>query len=605
MNRAIHVFLLFFLAFAMSAGGVFGQKVNYSEIIKPFKNDPVFKTQKGAVKPGILQMPYITWAADGVTIHANGGERPNAGSKLGRAAGAPVKLERVDEFDKQLKAYISGDSPFLRGTIGMINLAAEGLTAISPDLAPIVFMQLSWSTGADGFVAKGVNKLSDLKGKTIVVQRTGPHMDLVNVLLQDAGLTLADVTVKYVADITENPDNPVPGINDPAGAFRADSSVDGAAAIYPDILTLTAGGTVGTGAEDSVKGAKPILTTRTASRVIADVYAVRSDWFAANPDRVKSIAKTLLEEQKFFRDHLDNVGKKKSADQAKLREFKQLSRPLAGVFLFDEAAVEDFVMWLGLDSELALFSGNEEFFGNDKSPVGFAAANKRIQSYYVAGGLISSQTLPAAAKFKWFESEAVPVPAVAVKPVFSSAQAVRAAAESSSAGTLFTYTFGFPASMADLAWRDYPDVFNTIHEKVTRYGGAVVQLRGHADNMFHNFVRMKRSRGATTYERKVGGAFKQFPLPQVEEVANAANKLSYSRAFAVKRAYARYLREHHDLSAQEMDLSRFDVKGMGVSDPKHSNPSSPQQRTENMRGELIIIGVESEIPLDFGMEDLR
>ena len=187
MNRAIHASLLFFLAFVMSVGGAFGQKVNYSEISKPFKNDPVFKTQKGAVKPGILQMPFITWAADGVTIHANGGERPNAGSKLGRAAGAPVKLERVDEFDKQLKAYVSGDSPFLRGTIGMINLAAEGLTAISPDLAPIVFMQLSWSTGADGFVAKGVNKLSDLKGKTIVVQRTGPHMDLVNVLLRMRG----------------------------------------------------------------------------------------------------------------------------------------------------------------------------------------------------------------------------------------------------------------------------------------------------------------------------------------------------------------------------------------------------------------------------------
>jgi hypothetical protein len=116
---------------------------------------------------------------------------------------------------------------------------------------------------------------------------------------------------------------------------------------------------------------------------------------------------------------------------------------------------------------------------------------------------------------------------------------------------------------------------------------------------------MKRSRGDTSYERKVGGAFKKFPLPQVEELSNAANKLSYSRAFAVKRAYAQYLREHHGLSAQEMDLSRFDVKGMGVSDPRHTNPSSPQQRTENMRGELIIIGVESEIPLDFGMEDLR
>ena len=78
-------------------------------------------------------------------------------------------------------------------------------------------------------------------------------MDLVFVLIQDAGLKPSDVNVKYVADITLNPDNKTPGINDPAGAFRGDNT---AAAIYPDILTLTAGGNVGTGAEDSVRGSQ-------------------------------------------------------------------------------------------------------------------------------------------------------------------------------------------------------------------------------------------------------------------------------------------------------------------------------------------------------------
>ena len=116
---------------------------------------------------------------------------------------------------------------------------------------------------------------------------------------------------------------------------------------------------------------------------------------------------------------------------------------------------------------------------------------------------------------------------------------------------------------------------------------------------------MKRAKGDTTYKRRVNGAFQTFPLPQAEEILNSANKLSYSRVFSVKRAYAQFLREFHNISSQEMDLSRFDVKGMGVGDPVHRNPKSPQERMANMRGEVIIIGVESELPLEFGMDDLQ
>ena len=50
-------------------------------------------------------------------------------------------------------------------------------------------------------------------------------------------------------------------------------------AISPDALKLTSNGTVGTGAEGSVKGARMLLSTKTASRIIADVYAVRKDYF--------------------------------------------------------------------------------------------------------------------------------------------------------------------------------------------------------------------------------------------------------------------------------------------------------------------------------------
>ena len=60
-------------------------------------------------------------------------------------------------------------------------------------------------------------------------------------------------------------------------------------AIIPDALNLTSGGDSGTGAAGSVKGAKILLSTKTASRVIADVYAVRSDYLEGQPRRGREV----------------------------------------------------------------------------------------------------------------------------------------------------------------------------------------------------------------------------------------------------------------------------------------------------------------------------
>ncbi|MBI4024452.1 MAG: hypothetical protein HY360_05690 [Verrucomicrobia bacterium] len=594
-----------------------GAEVAYVEPVKPYKESPFLqhaKPRKVSLDQKTVNIPLITWAADGVMVSCNGGLDPNPNSKLARSLKLQAKLEVIDDFDKQVANYVAGHSPFLRGTIGMINLAAEALKELDPGLEPVVILQLSWSTGADGFVAKDIQKLTDLKGKTIVVQKNGPHVDLVQVLLQDAGLKPGDVNLKYVSEITFNAAAAKDGkAHDPANALRADPSLAGAACIFPDILTLTAGGKVGTGAEDSVKGARPILTTRTASRVIADVYAVRRVFFEEHKELVTNLVSTWLQEQKLFHDHLENIANKKSSDAGKVAAFKTLCKPLAGIFLQDQAAVNDYILWVGVDSELAGAAANAEFFGSPKNPVGFETTCQRIQSYYSQTGLIRTTTKLASAGFDYgalsgaaAATSAKPAKAP-VKTVFGTAQEARKAAESKDASVLFEYTFKFPATMSELDWRQHKNVFETMHEKVTRYGGAVVQLRGHADNFFYNFVQLKRQKGETTYERRVPGTdrFEPLPLPSTEEVVNSANKLSYSRAFAVKKAYAQYLREALGLTPEEIDLSRFDAKGMGIGDPIHANPVTSEAREANMRGQMMIIAVESEIPIEFGKDDLK
>ncbi len=593
--------------------------VHYVEPAKPYGASPFLKTtRKGAVSAqGTLQIPLITWAADGVTVSANGGLEPNPNSPLARALGRPVKLEVIDDFDQQVQNYVSGKSPFLRGTADMIALVAQALKNVDPNLEPVVILQLSTSTGADGFVAKNLSTLADLKGKTLVTQINGPHLSLIGNMLKDAGLQPGDVQIKFVKQITADPGYKTSApAEDPANAFRRDPSLTGAACISPDILALTAGGTTGTGLEGTVKGARPIFTTKTASSIIFDTYAVRRDFLGEYPEQVEAFREAHLRQQEMFMDELANIKKGRDADKKRVANFKTLCKPLAKIFNQDENAVSDYIIWVGSDSQLAGRAGNAKFF-DDASPVGFRATTTRIQEFFVGLGLIESPMniaynrpalteRSAAGETAATTAKPTPPPTVA-KPAFASTQAVRKAADSAGANVMYRYTFKFPAQVSEIKWSDYPDVFSKINETVSRYGGAVVQLRGNADNFFYNFVQAKQAQGQTTYQRRIAGTdkFETLPLPKPEELLNDANALSYSRAFAVKRAYAAYVRENLHLGADEVDLSRFDVKGMGFGNPVVKNPQTPEQRAENMRGEMVIIAAESEIPAEIGADDLK
>lgn len=588
--------------------------VRYVEPAKPYGASPFLKTtRKGVVSAqGALQIPLLTWAADGVTVSANGGLEPNPNSPLARALGRPVKLEVIDDFDQQVQNYVSGKSPFLRGTADMIALVAQALKTVDPNLEPVVVLQLSTSTGADGFVAKNLGTLADLKGKTLVTQLNGPHLSLIGNLLKDAGLQPGDVQIKFVKQITADPGyKPSAPAEDPANAFRRDPSLTGAACISPDILALTAGGTTGTGLEGTVKGARPIFTTKTASSIIFDTYAVRRDFLGEHPEWVEAFREAHLRQQEMFMDELANVKKGRDADKKRVNNFKTLCKPLAKIFNQDENAVSDYIIWVGSDSQLAGRAGNARFF-DDASPVGFRATTARIQEFFQGLGLIESpvtiaynRPAPGATPGGFDKGKGVTLETP--KPAFASTQAVRKAADSAGANIMYRYTFKFPAQVSEIKWSDYPDVFSKINETVSRYGGAVVQLRGNADNFFYNFVQAKQAQGQTTYQRRVAGTdkFETLPLPKPEELLNDANALSYSRAFAVKRAYAAYVRENLHLGPDEVDLSRFDVKGMGLGNPVVKNPQTPEQRAENMRGEMVIIAAESEIPAEIGADDLK
>jgi len=144
------------------------QAPQYVEPVRPAKN------RVAGVKVGpppsttAVNVPIITWGGDAATLLANGGTSTTPASAFGKA-GLNVKLAKQDDFVVQVRDYIEGRSPFLRGTVGMINTYSELLNA-DARTAPVVVLQLTWSSGGDCLVVRdGINAPADLRGRVYLL----------------------------------------------------------------------------------------------------------------------------------------------------------------------------------------------------------------------------------------------------------------------------------------------------------------------------------------------------------------------------------------------------------------------------------------------------
>ena len=298
-----------------------------SEAISYTSSKPLVEVSKGPVAScgsrAEVRLPIITWGGDIATILANGGVKTKEGS-LFADQGLKFRLVREDNFTKQLNNYLSCRSPYLRGTMGMINMASETASK-SPKSELHVIYQMTWSAGGDALVVKEhIKKPSDLKGKTIALQAYGPHVDYLGKILADAGVRFSDVKIKWLKDLTGTDNSP--------SAALYEKDIDAALVIIPDALALTSNGTVGTGSEDSVKGARILLSTKSANRIISDVYAVRADYLKANKEQVgKFVHALMLAEEK-----LQKIVKAKDSDKA---SYSKIFKTSAKLLLDSEQAI--------------------------------------------------------------------------------------------------------------------------------------------------------------------------------------------------------------------------------------------------------------------------
>src|SRR5262245_625636 len=75
----------------------------------------------GPVKPAAAyDLPFLTWGGDVATFLANGGEKETKSGTLFDKQGIKVNLVNGDDFISQVKAYLEGKTPYLRGTMSQI-----------------------------------------------------------------------------------------------------------------------------------------------------------------------------------------------------------------------------------------------------------------------------------------------------------------------------------------------------------------------------------------------------------------------------------------------------------------------------------------------------
>lgn len=531
----------------------------------------VIRAKVGDVKKAEeILLPVITWGGDMATIAANGASLSTTGESIFGQSGLKFKLVRMDDFKRQVELFMQGESPYLRGTLGMINMASEVLNR-DPRTKPIVVYQMTWSAGGDCLVVKeGIKTVKDLKGKTIALQAYGPHVDYMGTVLKDAGLSVKDVKIVWTKDLT--------GTNQsPAEAFYG-SDVDAAFVIIPDGMMLSSKGKVGTGAEGSVKGARILVSTRTANRIIADVYAVRADYLKANREHVRKFVHGLLVGEQ-------QLGRLFKEKKNRMKEFRKVIGASAKILLDSEQATGDTEALYG-DAEFVGFQGNGKFFGDPNWPRNMENLTGAIQSTLVSVGLLSKIVPVEQAKWDYDKLRAglsgvskIPSPRFKAGEVARVIEKKRAAGELGE-GELFSFEIFFKPNQNTFPAETYADEFDKVAKLASTYGGAVISVEGHSDPM--GYLRKKKEKA---------------PELVLKRIKQAAKNLSMSRATEVRDS----ILNHSKSKGVSLDPSQFTMIGHGITQPKTgicgSDPCPPKTKEDwlsNMRVKFRIIQVEAE-----------
>ena len=286
------------------------------------------------------------WAGWAPIIHANEGFQPKKIWKTADGKEFKVHLILIDNPVEMRDAYASGDLHIGWATVDMLPLFMEGFVNKAGEprdsrIMPRIFQQIDWSNGGDGIVARdSIKKISDLRGKKIVLAQNSPSQYFALSMLVAGGLQPHEVKFSYTNDAFEA-----------AAAFNADKSISACVSWAPDIYNLS-----------EQAGNRMLVNTLTANKLIADVWYARADFANENPDLIEGIVRGIFDSVETLRDQ---------SEQQKAAEYMSQGYPIP----------KDECLGMLGDAHWTNYAENRDFFLNQNNPARFESVWN--QAYYI------------------------------------------------------------------------------------------------------------------------------------------------------------------------------------------------------------------------------
>jgi len=484
----------------------------------------------------VVEFPINVWPGWAPIIVANQGMEPSDQSVFAKKYGFYVRLSIVDDPVKARDLFAAGQSHILWGTLDMIALFAPELVKDTRTV-PVVCQQIDFSGGGDGVVARGeIRSINDLrmingKRKKVVLAQNSPSHYLIMSLLIDAGIDPGDIDFKWAADAPSA-----------AKIFLTDPSFDAFVGWSPDIYNIT----------DKMKGStRLVVTTGTANHLIADVWAVRNDFYRDHPEIVSGLVRGIF-------DGMDSVRKDpKMAARALATAFKLPEEDCGKMIGSDGGIVEG-------DAHLTNYRENAKFFLDPFNPANFEVVWNSASTIYKSLGTIS--TIVPSAKVKAGSilsamSEAYKDVRDLSQPTFRPDALLKLSAEAG-AGQVLTkavmISFEPNKSVLNPEYdTSIPATLEEIGKLAGKFGNAYIIIEGNTD------------------------ASRKGIVPP-----DLVRQLSYDRADAVRRAI---------MDKYKFDPNKFKVVGNGWDNPLPActDPSNPDHNKKNRRVEVKVFPLES------------
>lgn len=255
------------LIVALVVGGVY---FGLTKLKDPSVKDKIkgLNTERGAEsKDGykdVINIGVVTWGGYAGGQYFNKGFEANTASQFYKDYGFKVNFKIIDDFDASRDAFKNGDIDLMWATIDAFPTEVEGLAQYDPQ----VVFQADWSRGGDAVVVqRGINKVSDLKGKKIAVAPMTPSHSFLIWLLEAGDLSVKDVKIVEV-----------PSAIDAADAFKS-NTVDAAVVWSPDDEDCI----------NKVAGSKVLESTKHASHIIADVFVAKKEFIETHKEQMRDL----------------------------------------------------------------------------------------------------------------------------------------------------------------------------------------------------------------------------------------------------------------------------------------------------------------------------